>query len=293
MAPRNQHHVVWTEGMFLTPQHFQTQDQLAQDALQFRFGAWHFYKRSVVEPEVDREAVPKSLVRLTRSRGLLPDGEPFQMPGADCLPASHALAGYSPETQRFLDVFLALPERRLAGSNVTPAETSNGEAKTRVLDRNTPELPEYDHEDLGRWFGEFEGRIRDLMDTVIQTNYVPIPLSLTDRLVGSGTVQDDRDFKNARFDVAVSAKMGIDDIVRKVPHLVKVASNGKIQRIVQKVLAGIPLRHIPTPSSRRQKSSNPSWKSLWSWSRQGFGVQIDRRAEGLAGQRRTLGPVSF
>ncbi|MCC7156765.1 MAG: type VI secretion system baseplate subunit TssK, partial [Bryobacterales bacterium] len=59
--------------------------------------------------------------------------------------------------------------------------------------------------------------------------------------------QDDRYFKNSQFYLAVSAKMGIDDVIRKVPQLVKVASNSDIQRVVQKALGGITLRHTPTP----------------------------------------------
>jgi type VI secretion system protein ImpJ len=402
---RNQHRVVWTKGMFLTPQHFQTQDQYASDALQFRFNASEFCNWGVTELDVDREAVSNGLVRLSRCRGLLPDGEPFQMPGVEDLPASRALAEHFPETQRYLDVFLALPERRLVGRNVTLAETSNGGAapantryisearmipdenagadekavqvarrnfrllfdgeyrdgyssiriaqiarnsagvpvlnddfvapcldlgssefllrvlrrqieilankistlsagrrqrgkaladfnasetanfwllhtvnsylpelrhiykvrrghpegawgamlrlagalSTFVLDANAVTLPDYDHEDLGRCFGELDGRIRDLMDTVIQTNYVPIPLTLTDQFVWSGTVQDDRYFKNSQFYLALSAKMGVDDVIRKVPQLVKVASNGDIQRIIHRALGGITLRHTPAP----------------------------------------------
>lgn len=406
MASRNQHRVVWTKGMFLTPQHFQAQDQYAHDALQFRFSASNFCNWGVVELDVDRDAVTNGLVRLTRGRGVMPDGEPFQMPGIDDLPASRTLAEHFPETQRYLDVFLALPEQRLAGRNVTPSEsldggtttppitrylsetrmipdenagleekavqvarrnfrllfgdeyrdghssiriaqitrnsagvpvlnddfvapcldlgssefllrvlrrqieilankisvlsagrrqrgkaladfsaseTANfwllhtvnsylpelrhifkvrrghpeaawtamlrlaGALSTFVLEANAADLPDYDHDDLGRCFGELDSRIRYLMDTVIQTNYVPIPLSLTDRFVWSGTIQDDRYFKNSQFYLAVSAKMGIDDVIRKVPQLVKVASNSDIQRTIQKALTGITLRHAPTP----------------------------------------------
>lgn len=401
---RNQHRVVWTKGVFLTPQHFQTQDQFFQDALHHRFAMSQFCNWGVAELEIDREAVQNGLVRLIRSRGLMPDGEPFQMPEVDDLPPSRALGDHFPSTQAALDVYLALPERRLAGRNVAPvegrtdaapanarylaetrmipdenanaeekavqlarrnfrllfgdeyrdghssfritqvirnsagipvvneefvppcldlaqseflmrilrrqieilatkigtlsagrrqkgkaqadfsaSETANfwllhtvnsylpelkhihkvrhghpepaytamlrlaGALSTFALDANAAELPDYDHDNLGRCFGELDARIRDLMDTVIQTNYIPIPLALTDRFIWSGTVNDDRYFKNSQFYLAVSAKMGVDDIIRKVPQLIKVSSNSDIQRIIRNALAGITLRHVPAP----------------------------------------------
>ena len=401
---RNQHRVVWTKGVFLTPQHFQTQDQFFQDALHHRFAMSQFCNWGVAELEIDREAVQNGLVRLIRSRGLMPDGEPFQMPEVDDLPPSRAIGDHFPSTQPALDVYLALPERRLAGRNVAavegrtdaapanarylaetrmiPDENANAEEKavqlarrnfrllfgdeyrdghssfriaqvvrnsagipvvneefvppcldlahseflmrilrrqieilatkigtlsagrrqkgkaqadfsasetanfwllhtvnsylpelkhihkvrhghpepaytamlrlagalsTFALDANAAELPDYDHDNLGRCFGELDARIRDLMDTVIQTNYIPIPLALTDRFIWSGTVNDDRYFKNSQFYLAVSAKMGVDDIIRKVPQLIKVSSNSDIQRIIRNALAGITLRHVPAP----------------------------------------------
>jgi predicted component of type VI protein secretion system len=39
---KNRHRVVWTKGMFLTPQHFQIQDQFFEHNIQFRFAASHY-----------------------------------------------------------------------------------------------------------------------------------------------------------------------------------------------------------------------------------------------------------
>jgi type VI secretion system protein ImpJ len=122
-----------------------------------------------------------------------------------------------------------------------------GALSTFSLEANAAELPDYDHQELGACFTQLDQRIRELMDTVIQTNFVPIPLTLTDRFVWSGTVEDDRYFKNSQFYLAVSAKMGIDDVIRKVPQIVKVASKNDIQRIIQNALGGITLRHTVTP----------------------------------------------
>jgi type VI secretion system protein ImpJ len=401
---KNEHRVVWNKGMFLTPQHFQTQDQFFQDALHFRCAASQFANWGVTELEIDRDAVANGLVRLIRARGILRDGEPFQMPEADELPPSRDIGAHFPETQRSLDVYLALPERRLHGRNVTPADVASdgGAANSRYLaetrmvadensgieekavqvarrnyrilfdderrdghssfriaqilrtsagvpalredfiapcldlahseyllgllrrqieilanrmgllsgerrqrgkamadfsasetenfwllhtvntclpelkhifkvrhghpevayaamlrlagalctfslEANAAELPDYSHDDLGGCFSALDAQIRDLISIPFKTKHISIPLALTDRLVWSGTIADDRYFRNSQFYLAVSAKMGIDDLIRQVPLQVKVASNNDIQRIIANALAGITLRHTPTP----------------------------------------------
>jgi type VI secretion system protein ImpJ len=154
----------------------------------------------------------------------------------------HTVNSYLPEIRHIFKVRQGHPEAaylamlRLAGA-----------LSTFALDANAGDLPDYDHEDLGGCFSRLDSRIRQLMDTVIQTNYVPIPLTLTERFIWTGTVEDDRYFKNSQFYLAVSAKLGIDEVIRKVPQLVKVASNGDIQRIIRNALGGVPLRHAAAP----------------------------------------------
>ena len=43
--------------------------------------------------------------------------------------------------------------------------------------------------------------------------------------------------------------MGVDDIIRKVPQLMKVSAQDDIQRIVRNSLPGLTLRHTPVPPS--------------------------------------------
>src|ERR1051325_11972600 len=114
---RNRHRVVWTKGMFLTPQHFQTQDQFFADAMQFRFGASQFANWGVVELDIDSEALANGLFRLNRAIGILPDGEPFDIPESDDMPPSRGVAGHFPPSVDSLDVFLAIAETRPRARN--------------------------------------------------------------------------------------------------------------------------------------------------------------------------------
>jgi type VI secretion system protein ImpJ len=43
--------------------------------------------------------------------------------------------------------------------------------------------------------------------------------------------------------------MGVDDLIRKVPQLIKVSSQDDIQRLVKNALPGLTLRHTQVPPS--------------------------------------------
>jgi type VI secretion system protein ImpJ len=137
--------------MFLTPQQFQTQDQdqFFESALQFRFNASCFANYGVTDLDIDSEALQNGLFRLATCKGIMPDGEPFDMPDADELPASRAVATHFAPAQESLDIFLAIPENRPRARNVTiPGKTQPQDtgappptrylAETRMLpDENT------------------------------------------------------------------------------------------------------------------------------------------------------------
>jgi type VI secretion system protein ImpJ len=404
---RNRHRVVWTKGMFLTPQQFQTQDQFLEDALQFRFTASHFANWGVTDLDIDSEALANGLFRLAKCIGVMPDGEPFDMPDTDELPASRAVTEHFPPTRDSLDVFLGIPESRPRARNVSipgtdgaessgilpttrylaetrmftdentgneekpvqvarrsfrvlfedeyrdgfsafriaqvtrsaagipilnprfvapclnigssnylnmllrrqieilatksatlsgprrqrgkitaefsPSETANfwllhtvnsylpelkhiwkvrkghpepayvsmlrlaGALSTFSLEAHPENLPDYDHNDLGRCFTLLDEKVRDLMETVIPSKFVSVPLEVKDRFIWGGSVTEDQYFRDSQFFLAVSAKMGVDDIIRKVPQLIKISAQDDIQRIIRNALPGLTLRHTPVP----------------------------------------------
>src|SRR5260370_27785052 len=103
---RNRHRVVWTKGMFLTPQQFQTQDQLFEDAIQFRFAASQFANWGVTALDIDSDALGNGLLRLSNCACVMPDGEPFDMPDTDELPPSRASPDHFPPNREAPAVFL-------------------------------------------------------------------------------------------------------------------------------------------------------------------------------------------
>jgi type VI secretion system protein ImpJ len=124
-----------------------------------------------------------------------------------------------------------------------------GALSTFSLEAHPENFPDYDHDDLGRCFTLLDRQIRDLMETVIPSKFVSVPLEIKDHFVWDGAVSEDQYFRNSQFFLAVSAKIGVDDIIRKVPQLVKISAQDDIQRLIRNALPGLPLRHTPVPPS--------------------------------------------
>ena len=131
---KRQSRVVWTKGMFLSPQHFQAQDLYFEDLIQSRFAASNFANYGVTDLRIDADSVANGFFKLVSARGVLPDGESFDMPGSDELPAGRQFAQTWPAGEETLDVYLSLPERRLNARNVTlpgQKDGSSGPPDTR------------------------------------------------------------------------------------------------------------------------------------------------------------------
>jgi len=399
--------VVWSNGMFLAPQHFQLQDDYFEDTLHFRIRASTFANWGLARIAIDDAALANGFFRVRYCQGLLPDGLTFNMPEADELPAGRAVEEMFPPTQQTLDVYLAIPEVKPSGQNFslvngdgaeangrdmstrfaaevavipdateaseerpvqlarktyrllfegerldgftamriaqiarnakgeyvhslkfipalldisaneylmmlarrqievltaksaslavprrakgrdladfTTSEVANfwllhtvnsylpdlkhiwkvrrghpdvlframlrlaGALSTFALDGRAIDLPDYDHDDLGPCFTDLDLRIRDLLETVLPSKCLAIPLTLTDKLIWSCTIPDDRYLTDSQAFLSVNAHMAVDEVIGKFPRLAKVSSPAEIERLVRKSLPGVTMRHTPAP----------------------------------------------
>lgn len=100
--------VVWSEGMFLRPQHFQQQERYLETLVRSRSSGLCPYDWGFRELALDREALSLGKVALASARGLLPDGTPFSIPDDDPPPPPLDIA----DEWRDTEIVLALPLRR-------------------------------------------------------------------------------------------------------------------------------------------------------------------------------------
>src|ERR1700676_2597700 len=100
--------VVWSEGLFLRPQHFQQQERYLEAYVEGRVAplcadGWGFE-----ELELDRDVLTIGKLSIRRARGVFPDGTPFSIPDRDPPPAPLEISA----ELRNARVYLALPLRR-------------------------------------------------------------------------------------------------------------------------------------------------------------------------------------
>jgi type VI secretion system protein ImpJ len=392
--------VIWTKGTFLTPQHLQVQDRFIEDTLNFRLQALKFCAWGFSELTINQEALTEGQFVVSRAAGIFPDGLLFDVPDADPPPPSKALAEFFDPSAKNLDVYLAIPDYRQRGLNVSSSQGSGTRFLSEVSsfrDENTgasekpiqiarknlkllaeaesregcsvlrianvertdagtfhlnpryvpplietgaseylvgilrglieilsarstqlsggrrqknqsladftaadianfwllytvnsyfpvfshlfeskqvhPEelysamtslagslttfspklrprdLPLYVHESLGPIFTELDEKLRSLLETVVPTNLVSLPLKQVQNSIYATAIEQDKYLANTRLYLAVSAETSEENIIKRVPQLVKVCSATHIEHLVKQALAGVQLKHLPNPPS--------------------------------------------
>jgi type VI secretion system protein ImpJ len=79
--------VIWSEGLFLQPQHFQQQDRYFERYVETRCQALIPYSWGFTEIEFESDLLTIGKFGLRRASGVFPDGTPFRLPDDDPLPA--------------------------------------------------------------------------------------------------------------------------------------------------------------------------------------------------------------
>ena len=139
--------VLWGEGLFLRPQHFQRQDQYHEARLHHTASALHPYLWGVAHLQWDLAALQTGTLRLLALSAIFRDGEVFEAlgdgaPGSDALPPPVDLEALPPAVQE-VTYYAALPILNREGMNYTAQESKAGTpAATRFAHamRATPDL---------------------------------------------------------------------------------------------------------------------------------------------------------
>lgn len=117
--------VIWSEGMFLNPQHFQQQERYFERYVDGRISTAGAYLWGFFDCEIDQQLLKLGKISLSHGRGVFPDGTPFNFPDIDEPPPVIDL----PENIHNSLLYLALPVRRLGAVDVLPQEGAQGLAR--------------------------------------------------------------------------------------------------------------------------------------------------------------------
>lgn len=156
--------VVWTQGMFLQPQHFQQETRHLEHLLQARAQALQVHGWGFTELVLDEGLLAQGRVGLLRASGVLPDGTPFSMP--DLLPLPPALE--VPADLKDEVIHLAAPLQRVAATDFEfSADGSGGPARYAVAEESLRDLTDAAEDPVTVQVGRLRLRLvrrRDLTD---------------------------------------------------------------------------------------------------------------------------------
>jgi type VI secretion system protein ImpJ len=141
------------------------------------------------------------------------------------------------------------------------------------------DLPVYDHEDLGACFADLDEKLRILLETVVPSNFVSLPLKMVQPSIYATSIDNDKYLVNTKMYLAVSAETSQAEVVGKTPNLVKVCSASHIEHLVRQALPGVPLTYVAQPPGAIPIKLNYQYFSL---SQAGVAWEAIQRARNLA-----------
>jgi type VI secretion system protein ImpJ len=98
--------IVWSEGLFLRPQHFQQQERHLERYVEGRSRDLRAHSWGFTELELERDLLAIGKLGLRRAAGVFPDGTPFSMPDDDPLPTPLELTAQVRDRKVFLAIAL-------------------------------------------------------------------------------------------------------------------------------------------------------------------------------------------
>jgi len=123
--------VVWSQGMFVLPQHFQQHDRYIENLIDGRCLGLQPYPWGFYSMVIDQHLLKIGKFGLAECRGIFPDGTPFYLPEDDALPVPLDI----PEGIQDEMVYLGLPVRRGGGTETDSESSPESLARFRIDER--------------------------------------------------------------------------------------------------------------------------------------------------------------
>lgn len=110
-----------------------------------------------------------------------------------------------------------------------------GALMTFARSAHPQDLPEYQHGDLTGCFNRLDAVVRELLETAVPAHHVSLPLRLTEASVYATALDQDRYLAAPQLYLAVAAGSKQDEVIRRVPQLLKVSSADQIDRLIRQI----------------------------------------------------------
>lgn len=131
--------ILWGEGLFLRPQHFQQQDAYVEAHSKKSMLSANPFAWGVRDLDLDLESLKSGVLRFNRIDVIFPNGDFFTAPDTDLLPPPLSLASAVSEDGT-TEFFLALHQLNAHGGNCVENASDSGLARYLIVPRETSDL---------------------------------------------------------------------------------------------------------------------------------------------------------
>ncbi|MEJ2693704.1 MAG: type VI secretion system baseplate subunit TssK [Candidatus Thiodiazotropha sp.] len=125
--------VVWSEGMFLRPQHFQQHTRYLESYVEGRCAVLNPYPWGFTKLQIDTQLLKLGKVGIGNACGVFPDGTPFNVPEDDDTPSPMNIPVDTCDTL----VYLGVPVKRAGGMEMDISDDQHGLARYLPREYNT------------------------------------------------------------------------------------------------------------------------------------------------------------
>jgi type VI secretion system protein ImpJ len=163
--------VVWSEGLFLRPQHLQQNDRYVERVFDLRTAALRSHGWGFSELRLDGDLLKLGKLAIATAKGVFPDGTPFSMPDDDALPPPLDVE----EGMRDVVVYLCLPVRRAEAQEIDLAGSEDVLARYDCIELEVRDVTSGSARTALMQVGSVKARL--MLDSEQQSEYARIPLA--------------------------------------------------------------------------------------------------------------------
>ncbi|MES0871395.1 type VI secretion system baseplate subunit TssK [Pseudovibrio sp. SCP19] len=208
MSLRN--HVIWRDGLFLKPHHFQQQQRYLEHLIRSRSEAIDPYQHGVSRLEINKESLLHGKLLVDYVLGIFPDGTTIDVPGESMAPAPLDVSGENVVGQT---VYLALPLRSNGVPEVedplNPQDATRMRAFSQDVRNNTSSDTEPFMVDVAQY------RLRLMLEREDRSAFTCLPLTRIRNKNSDGSVVLDEEFlpMASTIDAQPRLRKTLDDLV--------------------------------------------------------------------------------
>jgi type VI secretion system protein ImpJ len=182
--------VIWSEGMFLSSQHFQQQERYFERLVDGKCSAFGAYGWGMHDFEIDQQLLTLGKVSVSRGSGVFPDGTPFNFPDVDEPPPVYEV----PENTHNCIVYLCVPVKRPGAVDVVANDNNQSLARHYGYEQEIRDVSSESGDTISLNVGKLHFRL--MLESDDTSGYVKIGLI---------RITESRDDKNVLIDDAYIA----------------------------------------------------------------------------------------